>query len=195
MKNYYQILEVSENASPEVIEKAYKVLAKKYHPDTQPRDKLFWAEINFKEITEAYQVLSNSSLRKEYDMKLKYDNYNHQAQNNTQYKYNEYNNTNVNANNNTNATATDNISKEDSSSNFFNKKKRNTKNENTLNKEIMTSFKEIISNIPNLIHEEAKKPKEERSKDLKALVLTIIIVSIIIFIFWKVPFLKKLLFP
>ena len=33
MKNYYQILEVNENASYEVIEKAYKVLAKKYHPD------------------------------------------------------------------------------------------------------------------------------------------------------------------
>ena len=35
MKNYYKILEVSENASPEVIEKAYKVLVKKYHPDLQ----------------------------------------------------------------------------------------------------------------------------------------------------------------
>ena len=43
MKNYYEILEVSENASSEVIERAYKVLAKKYHPDTWPRDKLYFA--------------------------------------------------------------------------------------------------------------------------------------------------------
>ena len=35
MKNYYEILEVNENASKEVIDKAYKVLAKKYHPDLQ----------------------------------------------------------------------------------------------------------------------------------------------------------------
>ena len=35
MKNYYEILQVNENASIEIIEKAYKVLAKKYHPDLQ----------------------------------------------------------------------------------------------------------------------------------------------------------------
>ena len=35
MKNYYEILQVNENASQEIIEKAYKVLAKKYHPDLQ----------------------------------------------------------------------------------------------------------------------------------------------------------------
>lgn len=39
MKNYYEILEVNENASKEVIDKAYKVLAKKYHPDLQEEKK------------------------------------------------------------------------------------------------------------------------------------------------------------
>ena len=38
MKNYYEILEVSQNASPEVIEKAYKALVKKYHPDLQTKE-------------------------------------------------------------------------------------------------------------------------------------------------------------
>ena len=42
---------------------------------------------------------------------------------------------------------------------------------------------------------ETKKSKEERSKDIFALVLTIIIVAIIVFVFWKVPVLKKFLFP
>ena len=68
MKNYYEILEVSENASYEVIEKAYKVLAKKYHPDAWPNNQSYWAEDRFKEITEAYQTLSNDKLRKEYDI-------------------------------------------------------------------------------------------------------------------------------
>ena len=70
MKNYYEILEVSENASQEVIEKAYKTLAKKYHPDTWPRDKIFFAESKFKEITEAYNTLSNENARKDYDLKI-----------------------------------------------------------------------------------------------------------------------------
>ena len=60
MKNYYEILEVSENASPEIIEKSYKILAKKYHPDTQSPSRMAWAEDRFKEISEAYQVLSDS---------------------------------------------------------------------------------------------------------------------------------------
>ena len=39
MKNYYEILEVSENASDEIIDRAYRVLAKKYHPDPWPSSK------------------------------------------------------------------------------------------------------------------------------------------------------------
>ena len=70
MKNYYQILEVNENASYEVIEKAYRVLAKKYHPDTWPSHQSYWAEDRFKEITEAYHTLSNAELRKAYDLKI-----------------------------------------------------------------------------------------------------------------------------
>ena len=70
MKTLYEILEVSENASDEIIEKAYKVLAKKYHPDLWPQDKKEYAEQKMKEINEAYDVLSNEIKRKEYNSTL-----------------------------------------------------------------------------------------------------------------------------
>ena len=68
MKNYYKILEVSENASIEVIEKAYKVLVKKYHPDLQKNNPD--AEKKIKEINEAYGILSDSFLKEQYDKEL-----------------------------------------------------------------------------------------------------------------------------
>lgn len=66
-KNYYQILQVDQNASDEIIEKAYKTLAKKYHPDTQSEDKKDYAEKIFKQINEAYETLSNPEKRKKYN--------------------------------------------------------------------------------------------------------------------------------
>lgn len=71
MKNYYEILEVDKNASQEVIEKAYKALAKKYHPDLQQGiQKQEYAE-KMKNINEAYDVLSNDFKREQYNQKLK----------------------------------------------------------------------------------------------------------------------------
>ena len=70
MKTLYEILEVSENASKEIVEKAYKVLAKKYHPDLQAEGDKQEAEKKMKQINEAYEVLSDEEKRKEYDLKL-----------------------------------------------------------------------------------------------------------------------------
>lgn len=64
-KNYYDLLEVSKNATDEEIKKSYKKLAKKYHPDLNPGNKE--AESKFKEISEAYAVLSDPDKRREYD--------------------------------------------------------------------------------------------------------------------------------
>ncbi len=69
-KNYYDILQVNRNASPEIIEKSYKVLAKKYHPDLQPEEHKKRAEDILKEINEAYEVLSNPSKKQDYDQSL-----------------------------------------------------------------------------------------------------------------------------
>ena len=69
-KNYYQILEVDVNASFEVIEKAYKTLVKKYHPDLQENSLKNDSEEKLKLINEAYEVLSNEEKRKNYDLAL-----------------------------------------------------------------------------------------------------------------------------
>ena len=69
-KNYYDILEISRVASQEIVEKAYKTLAKKYHPDLQEESNKKNAEEKMKESNEAYDVISNPEKRKEYDIKL-----------------------------------------------------------------------------------------------------------------------------
>lgn len=70
MRTLYEMLEVSETASKEIIEKAYRTLAKKYHPDLQTEENKQVAENKMKELNEAYGVLSDVDKRKAYDAKL-----------------------------------------------------------------------------------------------------------------------------
>lgn len=65
-KDYYQTLGVNKNASKEDIKKAYRDLAKKYHPDLNPQDKK-GAEEKFKDISEAYEVLMDDNKRARFD--------------------------------------------------------------------------------------------------------------------------------
>jgi len=64
-RDYYEVLEVSKNASADEIKKAYRKKAIKFHPDKNPGDKK--AEENFKEAAEAYEVLSDPQKRQRYD--------------------------------------------------------------------------------------------------------------------------------
>ncbi len=64
-KDYYQILGVSRDASADDIKKAYRKLARQYHPDVNPGDQR--AEEMFKTIGEAYEILSDTTKRKQYD--------------------------------------------------------------------------------------------------------------------------------
>lgn len=70
-KNYYEILQINQNASPEIIEKAYKTLAKKNHPDLQEESNKKEAEEILKEINEAYETLSDLNKKALYDQNLK----------------------------------------------------------------------------------------------------------------------------
>jgi len=180
MKNYYELLEVHETASAEVIEKAYKVLAKRYHPDVQPRDKVFWAESEFKKISEAYQVLSDPERRIVYD----FDNGFAGGKVSYEAKYND----------------------------LYSEKERleeeldALKNQPVYNKRRgrggsgspFHGFGNITSNIQDAargIYNETSSSNENRSKNLKAILLTIVIMSVLLFIFWNVPFIRNFLFP
>lgn len=64
-KDYYEVLGINRNADSGAVKKAYRKLAKKYHPDTNQEDSL--ANEKFKEVTEAYDILSDPEKRKMYD--------------------------------------------------------------------------------------------------------------------------------
>ena len=62
MKNYYDLLEVTPKASKEIIEKAYKVLIKKYHPDLYKGEERIYAENKTRDLNEAYRILTSDFL-------------------------------------------------------------------------------------------------------------------------------------
>ena len=64
-RDYYEVLGVDKNVSEDELKKAYRKMAKQYHPDLHPGDKE--AEAKFKECNEAYAVLSDAEKRRNYD--------------------------------------------------------------------------------------------------------------------------------
>ncbi|WP_373479303.1 DnaJ C-terminal domain-containing protein [Geminocystis sp.] len=68
MINYYEVLGVNSNATPEEIKKEFRLLARRYHPDLNPGNKD--SEEQFKQINEAYDVLSDDKKRQQYDIQI-----------------------------------------------------------------------------------------------------------------------------
>ena len=64
-RDYYEVLGIAKNATPEEVKKAYRKVAIQFHPDKNPGDKQ--AEEKFKEAAEAYEVLSDADKRAQYD--------------------------------------------------------------------------------------------------------------------------------
>ena len=165
MKNYYEILEVHPKASSEVIEKAYKVLVMKNHPDVVGEENSKIAEIN-----EAYDILSNNFLRKQYDLELE----NNMLRNQNR----EY----------TESTMASNRKKN------IRKSNNNQKIETETRPEVGTlgSMFEIVKLINPFGKERRlnreKKDFETVKKDRLALIITIFVVIILGVIAWFIPF-------
>lgn len=87
---YYEILQVSPNASKEVIEMAFKALAKQHHPDLNPPEKRQQCEENMKILNNARDILADDDLRRQYDLELGNCNNNLQVTNEEENSYQEY---------------------------------------------------------------------------------------------------------
>ena len=194
--NYYKILEVDRNASSEVIEKAYKTLAKKYHPDLQESNMKQKAEERLKLINEAYEILSNPDSRAKYDKTLKQDeiseeDFNRLSEENKNL-YNELNNLKHNTNNYYNAPTNTNSSYENT--------KRQTDYQQKQYEEQLEYEKQIQQAKQKAYHDayiqdlknrgykiRYKKTPKDYFKNFLALVLTFAI----LFILWQIPFIKN----
>ena len=187
-KNYYDILQINQNASPEIIEKAYKTLAKKYHPDVQEASKKTVAEEKMKLINEAYSVLSNEEQRYEYDQQLeentisaeKYQelvNENielkRKIQNNTTNKIQNQNQPNIN------------YSQVYNNSQTYNQQEYNTKINQAVNQAYHDAYIRDMKDRGYKI--KYKKDFNYYVRNFVALVLTITIFLVIV----QIPFIKK----
>ena len=185
MKNYYEILEVNKKASKEVIEKAYKVLVKKYHPDLYSGQKKEYAEKKIKEINEAYNVLTDEFMKEQYDAELEkqeqetlYRKYGNQQSNNTNVQNKITNNNNKS-------------SEQEKEVQDFNERMKKHK---------VGSFSGIIELCKEIYKNKPKRDeiKELTKKDILALILTIIVVILIGVALWFIPFtngwMRELLF-
>lgn len=190
-KNYYQILQIDKEASQDIIEKAYKTLAKKYHPDLQAEENKKNAENILKKINEAYEILSNPSKREAYNKTIEQSTISQE-----QYKeiihQNEYlknklkNNSSVqnsNLNNNLNF------------ENYYNKKIQDLEYQENLQKARQKAYYDAyIQDLKSRGYKiKYKKTLKEYLKNLISLIITIFIISISFFILWQIPIVKGFL--
>lgn len=212
-KNYYQILEVDRDASPEVVEKAYKTLVKKYHPDLQQDGDKNNSEELLKKINEAYEVLSDKDKRSIYDKKLadyeqalknEHDEMIKQkVQNQERQVYSKPQNTNmnnVNANINNinpiNNTNYDNINNTKNNENTTYDDKYDKKLKNKIYREQKKILKSqrlayenaYIHNLRNMGYN--VKYKRTFSSYVKGFIFIVVLI-LILFILWHIPFIHN----
>lgn len=192
MKNYYEILEVNKKASKEVIEKAYKVLVKKYHPDLYTGQKKNYAEKKIKEINEAYSVLTDQFMKEQYDSELEKQ---EQAE-----LYKKYNEKQTDNNLNDNVNSINNNKKENKNYKSQQNKKEVDDFNERMKKHKVGSFAGIVELCKELYKNKPRREeiKEITKKDVIALILTIIVVILIGIALWYIPFtngwMRELLF-
>lgn len=184
MKNYYEILEVSEKASSEVIEKAYKALVKKYHPDLQPESSKKQAEEKIKLINEAYDVLSNNDKKVKYDEELNKKNLVHEQKINNEKQTIKKPHQQMQP-------------KPKNNSNFQNEYNQtiNDAYNNAYNEAYNRAYQQAyINNLKNMGYEiKYQKTFKEHLITIAAVFFTIIILIIIGLILWTIPFTRNYL--
>ncbi len=202
MKDYYKILEVNKDASPEIIAKVYKILAKKYHPDLQDDINKSESEEKFKEISEAYEVLSNEGKRKEYDEQLEianqeniidkndYEtlrNYCIQLENELNQLKNSYSSVNQ-YNENSYFSSDDSQRVDQQTQQQAYQKAQQEAYSDAVNQAYHDAYVNSLKNMGYKIR--YKKTFKETCKNLLSLLITAIIIFIIIKIIWAIPSLR-----
>lgn len=179
MKNYYEILEVNKKASKEVIEKAYKVLVKKYHPDLYTGEKQRYAEKKIKDINEAYDVLSDEFLKEQYDAEL-------EKEIEEMYQRRYYTKNNVNQYH----TNSDSTRSNYKSNNVNECESSKEKEEGQEYNQKLGTFSGIVELTKELYKNKPKRDelKKITQNDIIAVILTIIIIILIGIALWFIPF-------
>lgn len=185
MKDYYGILEVNEKASQEIIEKAYKTLVKKYHPDLYSSVQKREAEMKLKDINEAYNILSDSFLRAQYDLELQKEKIRAQTSRNVS----EENTQNYKQN-----------ATQKRNENISGNRRKKAKTQYVRNKSNVGTIFGIADLVKDLwTNRPQKRERKKMNKtDWIAIGLTIVVVFIIGVILWFIPFtngwMRQLLF-
>lgn len=175
MKKYYEILEVSPNASNEVIERAYKVLVKKNHPDLYEGEKKLYAEQRVRDINEAYKILSDEFLREQYNLELQKE-----IQYNDSYQNPKYRNSKRRG--------------------ILNNRNKNNGNDDKLKyeKSHVGTYRGVLDVTTTLFKNRPKlNLKELKREDYIAIGLTALIMIVLLVILWFIPatngFIKSML--
>ena len=165
MESYYDLLEVSNKASPEVIEKAYKVLAKKYHPDVQTNANKKNADEMMKKINGAYEILINPTKRAEYDARLEVSLKKEQKDNN------RYNATTI------------------SKTEISEKLRQKIEIEKQTKKAYQDAYNKYLRDLGYKVKE--KRTFKQNLKHWGIIALTILIIIFIFWILWLIPPINK----
>ena len=188
-KNYYEILQIDKNASKEIMDKAYKTLIKKYHPDLQQGViKEDYEEIT-KEINEAYEILSNDEKRQEYNKVIERNSI---SQEDFEKLYTE------------NEQLRQELKKIYSYINIKNNNS-NVNSDEFVNNDINSSYEQKINNAINDAYEKAYKDAyiqdlknrgykikyKKTFKDILKDIFTFIITILCIWLFFNLPFVKN----
>lgn len=197
-KNYYDILEININASPQIIEKAYKTLVKMYHPDLQEDGLKQEYENKLKEINEAYEILSDPIKKESYDSKLEeieneknieknqtytsQDDWFYESSNSLNNQQNNVNPQNIQNNYSQKEEVTNNQLNQDAIERAKKEAQRQAEYEDAINRAYHDAY------IQDLKNRGYKIRYKKSLKDYLKGFISIIILIIVLILLWQIPF-------